>query len=111
MARLRTRAALDLLAGLRRLLLLTLMAGTVGMGIELLFIGHVEDRLQLVPIVLLPAGPIALAWHTLRPSRASATPVVAPGSIAMLGLVGLAAVHGFSSGPQSGSGVIEEDAS
>jgi hypothetical protein len=42
------------------------------MGLELLVIGHVEDRLQLVPIVLLPTGLIALAWHTLRPTRGSA---------------------------------------
>jgi hypothetical protein len=60
------------LAALRRFLLLTLMLGIVGMGVELLFIGHVEDRLQLVPVVLLPAGLSTLAWHTLRPSRASA---------------------------------------
>jgi hypothetical protein len=138
----------------------TLMAGVVGMGLELLFIGHVEDRLQLVPIVLLPAGFIAVAWHAQRPSRASAggvrllmtlfvasgllgvglhyrgnheferemyptmagmklvqetltgaTPVLAPGSMALLGLVGLAAVHGFSSGPPNGSGITQEDAS
>jgi hypothetical protein len=162
MARTRTRAASDRekLAGLRRFLLLTLIAGVTGIGLELLFIGHVEDRLQLVLIVLLPAGLIALIWHTLRPSRASAwgvrllmalfvasgllgvglhyrgnqefelemypsmagmelvretltgaTPVLAPGSMALLGFVGLAAVHGFSSGPNNGSGITEEDAS
>jgi hypothetical protein len=147
-------------AGLQRFLLLTLMGGIGGMGLELLFIGHVEDRLQLVPVVLLPSGLIALVWHTLRPSRASgrgvrllmalfvasgllgvglhyrgnhefelemypsmagmelvretltgATPVLAPGSMALLGLVGFAAVHGFSSGPQNGSDTTEEDAS
>jgi hypothetical protein len=136
------------------------MVGFAGMGLELLFIGHVEDRLQLVPVVLLPTGLIAIAWHTLRPSRASArsvrllmalfvasgglgvglhyrgnhefelemypsmagmelvretltgaTPVLAPGSMALLGLVGLAAVHGFPSGPQNGPGIPEEDAS
>jgi hypothetical protein len=162
MSRIRTRTASDRerLAGLRRFLLFTLMAGIVGMGLELLFIGHVEDSLQLVPIVLLPAGLIAVAWHALRPSRASArgvgllmglfvasglvgvglhyrgnhefeleiypamsgtelvrktltgaTPVLAPGSMALLGLVGLAAVHGFSSGPDNGSGITKEDAS
>jgi hypothetical protein len=148
------------LAGLRRFLLLTVMGGIAGMGLELLFIGHVEDPWQLVPIVLLPVGLIALAWHGLRPSRASAdsvrlvmtlfvasgligvglhysgnqefelemypsmagmelvrntltgaTPVLAPGSMALLGLVGLATVHGFSPRPHTGSGTIEEDAS
>ena len=157
-----TRAASnrEMLAGLRRFLLLTLMGGIAGMGLELLFIGHVEDRLQLVPVVLLPAGLIALVWHTLRPCRASArgvrllmalfvvsgllgvglhyrgnhefelemypsmagmelvretltgaTPVLAPGSMALLGLVGLAAVHGYSPVPKSRSGITEEDAS
>jgi hypothetical protein len=148
------------LAGLRRFLLLTLMAGIVGMGLELIFIGHVEDRWQLVPIVLFPAGLIALGWHTARPTGGTArgvrllmalfvvsgalgfglhyrgnqefelemdpsatgidlvrdtltgaTPVLAPGSMALLGLVGLAAVYGFSPGPEDGSGITEEDAS
>jgi hypothetical protein len=148
------------LAGLRRFLLLTLIAGSVGMSVELLFIGHVEDWLQQVPIVLLVGGLIALAWHALRPSPRSArsvqllmvlsvasgllgvvlhyrgnqefelemypamsgvelvratltgaTPVLAPGSMVLLGLVGLAAVHGFSSGPEPGSRITEEDAS
>lgn len=162
MSRTRSRAPSDRerLAVLRRFLLLTLMAGSAGMGLELLFIGHVEDQLQLVPIALLLAGLIALAWHGLRPSGASArgvrllmalfvgsgvlgvglhyrgnqeferemyperggmelvretltgaTPVLAPGSMALLGLVGLAAVHGFPSGPLNGSGITGEDAS
>lgn len=162
MLRTRTRAASapETLAGLRRFLVLMLMAGIVGMGCELLFIGHVEDRLQFVPIVLLPAGLIALVWHAVRPSRAStrgvrllmvlfvasgllgvalhyrgnqefelemdpakaglalvretltgATPVLAPGSMALLGLVGLAAVYGVSSGSHTGSSITEENAS
>ncbi len=148
------------LAGLRRVLLLIVMAGIVGTGLELLFIGHLEDPLQLVPMGLLPAGLIALTWHSARPSRASArgvrllmglfvasgmlgvglhyrgnhefelemypsmagtelvrktltgaTPVLAPGSMALLGLVGLAAVHGFSAESPIGSGKTGEDAS
>jgi hypothetical protein len=136
------------------------MVGIVGMGLELLFIGHIADWVQLVPIVLLPAGFLALAWQTFRPSPASArgvrllmalfvasgllgvglhyrgnrefelemypsmsgiellrktltgaTPVLAPGSMALLGLVGLAAVHAYSSGLRNGSGITEEDAS
>jgi hypothetical protein len=159
------RGAADLLdrerlRGLRRFLLVIVMAGITGMSLELLFIGHLEDELQLVPIVLLPAGLIALAWHVSRPSRASArgvqslmalfvasgllgvglhyrgnyefelemypamagvelvrktltgaTPVLAPGSMALLGLVGLAAVHGFSVEPQHGLGKTGEDPS
>lgn len=145
---------------MRRFLLLTLIAGIAGMGLELLFIGHVEDRLQLVPVVLLAGGLAAVAWHAARPSRTSvravrglmalfavsgllgvglhyrgnheferemypsmagielvrktltgATPVLAPGSMALLGLVGIAAVHGLSPGQQDGPGLTEEDVS
>jgi hypothetical protein len=148
------------LADLRRFLLLTVMVGIVGIALELIFIGHVEDPLQLVPIVLLPVGLIALAWHTSRPSRASArgvrllmalfvasgllgvglhyrgnhefelemypsmagmelvrktltgaTPVLAPGSMALLGVVGLAAVRRLSAGSHNRSRITEEDAS
>jgi hypothetical protein len=154
------RSDRERLAVLRRLLLLTLLGGIAGIGLELLFIGHVEDRLQLVPVVLLPAGLIAAAWHGLRPGPASArsvqllmwlfvasglvgvvlhyrgneeferemypemrgtelvratltgaTPVLAPGSMALLGLVGLAAVYGFTPGPRTGPAPTEENAS
>lgn len=162
MSRTHTRAASDdeRLAAMRRFLLLTLIAGIAGMGLELLFIGHVEDRLQLVPVVLLAGGLAAVAWHAARPSRTSvravrglmalfavsgllgvglhyrgnheferemypsmagielvrktltgATPVLAPGSMALLGLVGIAAVHGLSPGQQDGPGLTEEDVS
>jgi hypothetical protein len=145
---------------MQRFLLLTLVAGIAGMGLELLFIGHVEDRLQLVPVVLLAGGLVAAAWQAVWPSRTSvlivrglmalfvvsgllgvglhyrgnheferemypsmagielvrktltgATPVLAPGSMALLGLVGLAAVHGLSPGQQDGLGLTGEDAS
>jgi hypothetical protein len=148
------------LARLRRFLLLIVMSGIVGIGLELIFIGHLEDPLQLVPMGLLPAGLIALAWHRSRLSAGSArgvrllmalfvasgvlgvglhykgnhefelemypsmsgtklvretltgaTPVLAPGSMALLGLVGFAAVYGFSAEPQNVSGKTEEDAS
>jgi hypothetical protein len=162
MTRIRTGAAAESerLAALRRFLLLILMAGIAGMASELLLIGHVEDRLQLVPMVLLPAGLIAVVWHAVRATRASArgvrllmalfvasgllgvglhydgnqefelemypsmaglelvretltgaTPVLAPGSMTLLGLVGLAAVHRFPSGPDHGSGTTQEDVS
>jgi hypothetical protein len=130
------------LVRLQRLLAVTLMAGIAGMGLELLLIGHVEDRLQLVPVGLLGAGAIAVAWHAVRSSALSlrivrvlmalfvgsgvlgvglhyrgnhefelemypsltgielvrktltgATPVLAPGSMAVLGFIGLAAVY------------------
>ena len=148
----------DRLARLRRLLLFTALAGMGGTGLELLFIEHFEDPLQLAPLVLLPAGVSVLAWHGLRgsavtarvvrlvmalfvagglagivlhysgnqefelemyPSKAGmelvretltgATPVLAPGSMILLGLIGLAAVYGTPAGPQRGPDFREEN--
>jgi hypothetical protein len=127
------------LAGLRRVLLVALLTGLAGMATELLLIGHVEEWQQQLPLVLLALALVALAWHTLTPSRSSAgalqavmivvaasgllgivfhyqgnvefelemypsragvelvketltgaTPVLAPGSMTLLGLVGFA---------------------
>lgn len=115
------------------------MLGVVGMGTELLLIGHVEGVFQLVPVTLLGAGAAALVWNAARPRALTvwvvrlamasfvasglvgvilhyqgnrefelemspsmsgtallletvtgATPVLAPGSMTLLGLVGLA---------------------
>lgn len=152
------------LTRLRRFLLFTLIAGTFGMALELAFIGHFEDPLQLVPVVLLVIGFVLLTWHVVSPRPASkravqllmllfvasglvgvglhyrgneeferemypsmsgvelvgktltgATPVLAPGSMALLGLVGLAAVYRTSPGPRTvshaGSSLTVEDAS
>ena len=147
----------DTLTRLRRFLILTLIAGTAGMALELAFIGHFEDPLQLVPVVLLVVGLILLPWHAARPRRASrravqvlmtlfvasglagvglhyrgnheferemypsmagaelvgktltgATPVLAPGSMALIGLVGLAAVYKSSPGPENGASINVE---
>ena len=127
------------LAALRRFLLAVLMLGVIGMATELLFIGHVDGPLQLIPVTVLGCGLLALGWLALAPGGASvravqstmaafvvaggagvalhvrgnaefelemrpqiarlelvretltgATPVLAPGSMARLGLVGLA---------------------
>ena len=130
------------LADLRRLLFATLFVGVAGMGTELLLIGHVERLAQLVPVVLLALGLVALGWHAAAASVATvrvvqvlmvafvlsgligvglhyrgneefalemypslsglelarrtitgATPVLAPGSMALIGLVGLGATY------------------
>ena len=127
---------------LRRFLTAIVIFGVLGMGAELLLIGHVEGVSQLVPVGVLAAGAASLAWNALRPRaltlwvvRATmlsavgsglvgvvlhyrgneafelemypamsgvtllfetvtgATPVLAPGSMALLGLVGLATVY------------------
>jgi hypothetical protein len=130
------------LARIRALLFGTLAFGVVGMTAELLLLGHIESPSQRIPVGLLGASVLVLAWHALAPSRATvravqvtmmlfvvtggigvglhfdgnvefelemypalsgfeligktltgATPVLAPGTMAVLGLVGLALVH------------------
>ena len=127
---------------IRRLLLGILLLGSLGMGAELLLIGHVESATQLIPVVGLALGAAGIAWLALAPRPAAvlsvrvlmtaflvsgitgvvlhyrgnaafereiypemagmelvrhtltgATPVLAPGSMAILGLVGLAATY------------------
>jgi hypothetical protein len=46
-------------------------AGAVGIGTELCFLGHTEDRWQLVPLVLLGLGLFGQIWCVWRPSSAS----------------------------------------
>ena len=124
------------------MLLGALSFGVAGMTVELLLLGHVDGTAQWIPIVLLGASLLLLAWHAVAPSRVTvralqvamilfvitggigvglhydgnvefelelspearglelvtktltgATPVLAPGMMTLLGLVGLALVH------------------
>ena len=55
----------------RRLALYLLLFGTLGTGIELLFLEHFEDAWQWAPIALLGAGLALANAVVLRPSRES----------------------------------------
>jgi hypothetical protein len=141
-----TRAAVPVesarLKRLRNFLTGVVLVGVVGMAAELLLIGHTDGWYQLIPVVLLTAMAVAMAWRLARPRRLTAwvvrllmlssvasglagvilhyrgneafelemyptlsgaalvfetitgaTPVLAPGSMALLGLVGLAATY------------------
>ena len=59
------------MTGMRRFVGALFAAGAVGIGIELCFLGHTEDRWQLVPLVLLGLGLLAQIWLVWRPSSAS----------------------------------------
>ncbi|MEX0894036.1 MAG: hypothetical protein WEB88_17840 [Gemmatimonadota bacterium] len=54
---------------LRRLLLIVLILGILGTGIELVLLGHYEDLSQWVPIVLLAAGLAAAVAALALPRR------------------------------------------
>lgn len=63
------------LAGLRRLLGWVLLLGMSGTLLDLLLLQHYEDTIQLVPLGLLGAGIIAVAWHSWARTAASGTAV------------------------------------
>lgn len=56
---------------IRRFLLAILLVGVVGMGTELLLLGHVDGALQLAPVVLLAIGLLVGVWHAVAPRAAS----------------------------------------
>lgn len=56
---------------LRRFLAAIFVLGSLGLTAELLLIGHVEDRWQLAPLVLIGAALAALAWRAARPTALS----------------------------------------
>ena len=56
---------------LRRFVGALFAAGVLGIGIELCFLGHTENRWQLVPLVLLGLGLLAQIWLVWRTSAAS----------------------------------------
>ena len=51
---------------LRRLLLVLLFLGLVVTGSDLMLLEHYEDRLQLVPLVLIAAGLVAVGATTFH---------------------------------------------
>lgn len=144
-ARFRTAVSDDrsVLNRIRRYLLAILALGTVGAGIELLLLGHVEGIAQIAPLLLLGAAILVIGWHATTRGAAStvalqvtmamfvasgaigialhyqgnveferemypsiaglelvtktltgATPVLVPGTMTLLGLVGLMAAYG-----------------
>lgn len=59
------------LAILRALLLAVLALALVGTGAELFLIGHTEEIWQLLPLIAIGAGLLAIAALALRPTRAT----------------------------------------
>jgi hypothetical protein len=61
---------MNTLAALRRMLAAILLIGMTGTAVELLLLQHDGDRIQLVPLVLLGAGLLAVTWQLVARSRA-----------------------------------------
>lgn len=71
-------------AVLRGALLVILIAGMIGTGVELLLLEHTEGVWQLVPLALLGAGLVVLLAHALRPGATTVRAV----QLTMLAFVG-----------------------
>ena len=56
---------------LRRVLLALFLVGTFGAAADLFLLEHFEDKLQLIPLVLLGLAVIVLVWHVIHRGRAS----------------------------------------
>ncbi|MCY4122010.1 MAG: multiheme c-type cytochrome, partial [Acidobacteria bacterium] len=70
MARVRTDQAdpqASTAARLREFVLWLFVAGAAASAVDLVVLGHFEDARQWVPLVLLPAGLLVVAWHRVRP--------------------------------------------
>lgn len=51
---------------IRRILLVTLVLGLVGTGIELLLLEHFEQWRQMIPLGLIACALLVLAWHGVQ---------------------------------------------
>lgn len=59
------------LTGIRAGILGLLVVGMVGTGTELLLMGHTEDFVQLIPLLLMGLSLVTLGWYQLGRSAAS----------------------------------------
>lgn len=71
---------------LEQILLAAFLLSLVGTGAELLLLEHFEGAWQVLPLVLIGLGLVALAWVRLNVSRAS--------RLVFLGLMGLFVLSG-----------------
>ena len=51
---------------LRDFLLLLYVIGSAGTVVDLILLGHLDDLRQAAPLLVLPAGLVALCWHRIR---------------------------------------------
>lgn len=63
------------LQAIRRLLLVILLLGLIGTGVELILLGHYEGWRQMIPLVLVAMALAAALWHAASDSGRSADAV------------------------------------
>ena len=78
------------LEAVRRFLFVILIFGMGGTAVELLLLKHDEDAFQLIPLVLLATGLVAVGSHAARPGAATAAAVrITMAAFVAAGLAGL----------------------
>ena len=55
----------------RRFLLVIFLVGILGAGLDLFLLEHFEDKLQLIPLVLLGLAAVVSVWHVIHRGPAS----------------------------------------
>jgi len=76
---------------LRTMLLAIFLLGSVGSGVELLLLNHLESLLQWIPLVLILLSFCVLGWHAVRGNTASTRAV--QGTMVAFIAAGLAGVY------------------
>jgi hypothetical protein len=77
---------------LRVVILGVLVLGLLGTVTELVLLEHYEEPLQFVPLVLIAAAIIVLAWHAMRRDASSLTALqIVMGLFVLAGFVGMVA--------------------
>jgi hypothetical protein len=80
----------DDLVMMRRMLAALFLAGSVGTGVELLLLEHVEELRQQIPLFMIGLGSVALAALSFKPARATLRAFRATAGAFMLsGVVGV----------------------
>jgi hypothetical protein len=80
------------------MLLVILVLGMVGTAAELMLLQHYEDPWQLVPLALITAALVVLAWHGLTRGPASVRAIQALMALFVVsGLVGVGLHHSANS--------------
>ena len=75
---------------LRRFLAAIFLLGSIGLAAELIFIGHVQDVWQQIPLALIALGAATLVWHAAHPNAWSLNLVrVTAGLLVAGGLLGV----------------------
>jgi hypothetical protein len=78
------------LEALRRFLFVILIVGMGGTAVELVLLEHTEGRIQVIPVVLLTLGVVAVVRHGVWPGAGSAGTVRAVmAAFVVAGLVGV----------------------